>query len=189
MEKELVMLKDKLRGAKLGAVRKGPFHCIRTETALDAPLKCVDTEELSRLIRIPHERVIPVPDQAELRCAELRHDISMTFLFAEPFSMPFLVCPDRLIGCDHGPGDACGHLGRECVVTAAGTVNSVMYPDLAQWHSVFVHIGRDKRAGIRISLHGIEQKLSVRRLRDDLHFCCQCLLHASHPFSNNTISY
>ena len=180
MEKELVMLIDKLRGAKLSAVRKCPFHCISMETAFDTALKGTYTEELFSLIIIPNEGIIPVPDKAELWSAELRHDISMALLPAEPFAMPFLVCPDRLIGGDHGTCNTCSHLGRECIGAAAGTVNSVMYPDLAQRHGVVMHIGRDKRAGSRISLHGIEQKLSVLLLMSAAYVI---------PFSNSIIVY
>ena len=166
------MLKDKLCGAELRAVRKGPAHGIGMEGTLDAPIQGIDAEELFGLIGVPYAGVVHVPYEAELWSAELRHDISMALLPAEPFAMPFLVCPDRLIGGDHGTCNTCSHLGRECIGAAAGTVNCVMYPDLAQGHGVVMHIGRDKRAGSRISLHGIEQKLSVGRLWYDLHFCC-----------------
>ena len=74
------------------------------------------------------------------------------------------------------------------VLIAACTVNGIVYPDLVKRHGVFVYIAGDVRTGSRISLHGIKQKLSVGRLGNDLHFCCQCLLHDLHPFSNNILS-
>ena len=110
MEKELAMLYDKPGCAESSSIHERPFHCIRTEGTPDPSAERVDTEEPFRLICIPDEGIIPVPDEAELRDLEGRPDICAALLLTEPFGITSLVCPDCLVCGDHCAYDAGRHL-------------------------------------------------------------------------------
>ena len=110
VQEELAMLKDKLCGAELRAVRERPVHGLGMEGALDTSLQRVDAEEPFGLIGVPYKGVVPVPYKAELRGTERRFDVSMALLFAESFGVTLLVCTDRLVCRDHSAGDAGRHL-------------------------------------------------------------------------------
>ena len=51
----------------------------------------------------------------------------------------------------------------------------------------FVYVIRHIITCIRISLHGIAEDLLVRRIYQNLKFCCYCLFHIQHLLSSLNI--
>ena len=79
MQVELPVTADQFRGAKDNAICECPFECIGAERDPDPSGKRIDAEEPAGTGPVPHDGIIPVPDEAGLGFPELRHGNAEAF--------------------------------------------------------------------------------------------------------------
>ena len=79
MQVELPVTADQFRGAKDNAICECPFECIGAEREPDPSGKRIDAEEPAGTGPVPHDGIIPVPDEAGLGFPELRHGNAEAF--------------------------------------------------------------------------------------------------------------
>ena len=183
MQEELSVFIDQLCSSESCSFPERPFHGFHEEPDLYASFQCINTEQAFCLFLVPHDGIVSVPHEAQLRRAEYQDDRLGLFAFRllflllfEFLRVPLLIRPDTLICCHYSLYDALGHLGRKMKYVSYIFVTHTAYRILIDGDLFCGYTSRNIRTRIRISPHGFMEQLMILIIRQDPDLSSQDLL-------------